>query len=138
VHSSHGLQGKEGVPAVLKQMRDYALSREDIDFITGELHHVFAQPLAACVFVPSCCSFPACAHKVLTKLHLPRLTCCPDVTKFKTKGNWGEDPMKAVETQVGAMQCCACCACWACWACSPCDVLHLLGALYTLCWRTLH
>jgi hypothetical protein len=28
-------QGKEGVPSVLKQMRDYCISREDIDFITG-------------------------------------------------------------------------------------------------------
>ena len=25
------------------------------------------------------------------------------MTKFKTKGAWGEDPMKAVETQVGAL-----------------------------------
>ena len=24
-----------------------------------------------------------------------------DVTKFKTKAGWGEDPMKSVETQVG-------------------------------------
>lgn len=28
-------EGKEGIPAVLHQMRDYCLAREDIDFITG-------------------------------------------------------------------------------------------------------
>lgn len=49
--------GKEGIDEVLGLMREYCISREDIEFIT-------------------------------------------DVTKFKTNGNWGEDPFKAVETQV--------------------------------------
>jgi len=49
-------RGKEGIEEVLGNMREYCISREDIEFIT-------------------------------------------DVTKFKTKGSWGEDPFKAIETQ---------------------------------------
>lgn len=36
---------------------------------------------------------------VLPKSH-PHTDHNPDVTKWKTKGTWGEDPMKPIETQV--------------------------------------
>ena len=53
-----------------------------------------------------------CSH-CLSACHTPALVCQPprptllllpgnatDVTKFKTRSAWGEDPMKGVETQV--------------------------------------
>lgn len=104
-------KGKEGIEEVLHQMADYSLAREDIDFITGVC------PLHGTLWRGRCAGagtgmrptgLPGALISRATRCHpidplLPPMPC-PDVTKWKTKGAWGEDPMKPVETQVGGVE----------------------------------
>lgn len=114
------LQGKEGVPTVLHQMRDYCISREDIDFITGKAGLGCCQPHPRCSFsIQSWCGHVHTHTNawLFQCVNPPRsLPACPpaaDVTKFKTKAAWGEDPMKAVDTQVCPLGLLGC-LCWVC------------------------
>lgn len=105
-------EGKDGIPEVLQLMTDYCLIRDDVDFVTGQQGVVCVWCLDRALrfgrSTPDKIVLVACIgtqENVVyeSKTTKPNSNAFPspaDVTKWKSKGPLGEDPMKPVETQV--------------------------------------
>lgn len=131
------LQGKEGVPAVLHQMRDYCISREDIDFITGKAGSGCCQPHPCCCFsIQSCCghvhthtnawpfqcfdpprSLPACPSPLAPRRDQVQDQGCMGRGPHEGGGHTGVPAGPAGLPLLGLLSSVLGCTCWACTAC---------------------